>query len=165
MIHSRGARRRAVRSAAELARGRPTTADDGRAFASRAAGFEARARRLVSTQPPPVSRRSFRFLSLVFQTLIFSAIFAQPFRPRLRKNARARVNHTRINIRTPGNSDPNRVVFLPFPPLLLHSTPPFYLVVASGRLLRRKRSHRRRRCRYEIVARHEVHRGRSGGDA
>lgn len=77
-------RDRARPSAAERGRRWPTTAEQSRAAAEAASvRRRARARRLVSTQPPPVSRRSFRFLSLVFRTLIFffSAIFAQPFRP------------------------------------------------------------------------------------
>lgn len=65
-------------STIEGGRGRPTTAERSRAAGEAVSG---RAERSVCRQSPPVSRRSLRFLSLVFQALIFSrpSLDREPF--------------------------------------------------------------------------------------
>lgn len=68
-VRSRGVA--SVGASRARARVRSRVAEDGR---RRPSGVARRARRSVSRQPPPVSRCSFRFLSLVFHALIFSTV-------------------------------------------------------------------------------------------
>lgn len=93
--------------------------------AAEAALVRRRARRPVSTQPPPVSRRSFRFLSLVFRTLIF---FSRPFSRNPSVLFRKRARHTHYIFARSGHAPIRiRVVFLPHPSSLsiLPYTPVF----------------------------------------
>lgn len=124
---SRGASRARARARSRVAEGgrrRPSGREPLGRYASR------RASRSVSRQPPPVSRRSLRFLSLVFQALIFSTAdpSTSPFR---HFRVHARVHTPLINVAHLSNAGPPLCSPFSPPPGLPPTTNPDVLVLPS----------------------------------